>query len=165
MISDTLKENQIGANLKVELLASRDKNNPGMGEKVAEIENITLNPIELPAVKVKLDKTSYNQEEFSGDLKLEYETIDLENYNVSLELQKKLSSNSYVTQTDLLNSVDGKTENTNGVFDLELNNSGNIDLEFAEGFEENSGTYRILINGIDSDGNEFEIPCNFMIVK
>jgi len=165
LISDTLKENEIGVNLKLGIYASDDINNPCMGDNVVEIENIKLNAIELPAIRIDIDKNSYTQEEFTGNLELEYETIELEGCNLTLELQKKVSSNSYVTQTNLLTTVDGKSENTNGVFDLDLSSSGNIKLEFSDEIKEQYGTYRILIKLKNDENVIFEIPYNFMIVK
>lgn len=162
LVSKSLSENEIGCNLKIELWGSENSSLPGMGEKVAEVENIKLNPIELPAIEVDLSKFVYNQQEFDGTLKLNYQTLNLENNKVTVELQKKVSINSYVTQTDKLNSVNGVTQNGNGVFEIDLNSTGDINLEFTNGFENQEGTYRILIKTID-DIKPYEIFCNFII--
>ena len=163
LISKSLSENELSLNLKCELWASESSNNPCMGEKIAETESIELASIELPAVKISMDKKAYTTDEFSGNLEIDYEVIDFEDYSVTLEIQKKVSSNSYVTQTNLLTIVNGNSENTDGVFDIELNSNGSIDLEFVEGFNEQIGTYRILLKVSDESGNEFKVPCNFMI--
>ena len=158
-ISKTLNENEIGCDLKAELWVSKNENYPSMGEKVAEIENIKLNSIELPAIKTELSKFNYSQEEFNGSLKLDYQTINLENNKVTVELQKKVSGNSYVTQTDKIESVNGIIENQDGVFEIELNSSGNINLEFVDGFEKQNGTYRMIVKE-----NDIQNVCNFVIV-
>lgn len=165
LISKNLIENEIDCNLNIELIAVDNEYNPGMGETISKLENITLTAIELPAIKIDISKKAYTQEDFTGSLELNYSSIKLTDYNVTLEVQKKTAENIYETQSGVLTSVDGNEENTNGVFDVNLNSSGSIDLSFEDGFEENVGTYRILLKVLDSSNTIFEVPCNFMITE
>ena len=166
LISKTLNENEIQVDLKSELWASESLNDPCMGEKVAEIENIALNSIELPAIIVSMDKKAYTVDEFTGDLELKYKAANLDDYNVTLEIQKKTSNDLYETQTGILTTAEGNSGNTDGVFDIDLNTSGNIDLEFVEDLKNQCGTYRILMKALDSTGNVIlEVPYNFLILE
>ena len=165
LISKTLSENEIGCNLDVELWVSENVNYPGMGEKVAEVNDIVLEAVELFAIKLEIGENVFYSDEFFGSLEVKYKTAELENYTTTLEVQKKISDGSYETQTGILTTVDGNSENTDGVFSLDLNSSGTVSLKFVDDFKKQIGTYRILLKASDESGNEFEVPCNFMIVE
>ena len=166
LVSKTLNENEIECSLNAELWISANENsaNPCMGEKVAEISDICFNSISLPAIKLEMSERIFVLDELSGNISTTYVTKNIEDYNnVTLELQKKISENSYETQTGGLTTVAGNSENTDGVFSLDLSSSGSINLKFGNSLDK--GTYRILLKATDDNGKAFEIPYNFMIIE
>ena len=70
----------------------------------------------------------------------------------------------YNLVSDKLISVAGKTDNVDGVFNIDLNNGDNdLGLKFSESM--NTGTYRLLIKVKKSNGSIiYEIPYSFIVM-
>ncbi len=159
--------NLTGINLKAELWisANTDATNPCMGELVGEISNIKLEKAEVPSIKSTINKKMYNEESFSGELMINYETMKINDYDVIVELQKKNAENIYETINEKLKSVNGKYKNTDGEIKLKLKDSGTLDIELSEELKTQNGIYRILLKVFDGDDKIYELPNNFIIAK
>ena len=96
------------------------------------------------------------------ELKEEKKYLKENNFTISLELQKKVG-NDYNLVSDKLISVAGKTDNVDGVFNIDLNHGDNdLGLKFSESM--NTGTYRLLIKVKKSNGSIiYEIPYSFIV--
>ena len=90
---------------------------------------------------------------------------NIDEYDITLELQKKNETGEYITQTGILNSVDSNTENSNGIFTLNIDERGEIKIKFDSNFVPEASTYRILIKVNDSSGNKLTIPYNFILIE
>ena len=77
-------------------------------------------------------------------------------------MQKKVA-NDYNAVNDKLINVAGKTDNVDGVFNIDLNNGdNNLGLKFSEAMD--TGTYRLLIKVKKSNGSIiYEIPYSFIV--
>jgi len=165
--SDSIIKNSQLCNIKAELWvsANSDDENPFMGNKVATLDDITFNPIPQPALKTYMNKRIYSSNEFNGKLALNYITLNLDNYDVTLEVQKKNQEGIYETKTNILSSVSKSVSNQNGVYTLDIDGNGTINIQFLEDTQLETGTYRILTNVMQGNEEIFVIPYNFMILE
>ena len=165
LTSQTLVSTEQGCNLKIELWVTNDETKPFMGEKVAKIENISLAAVGLPAMKVQMEKRLYHIDKFDGNINMEYETRNIGEYNVTLEIQKKNENGQYITQNGILNSVNNSTENSNGVFTLDIGERGELQLKFGNDFVPEARTYRILLKVNNESETKLTIPYNFILIE
>ena len=162
LISKTLLKNRQNFDLKAELWVSGNDNetNPFMGDKVATIEQINLYAAKLPSFEVNMDKRVHHISDITSGINIEYNSENIEKYKVTLEIQKKNEQNIYETQ---LNSLSNSIIENKGVFSLDVNKSGQLNLKFAN--TPQTGTYRILVKIIDKDEILLEIPYNFILLN
>lgn len=166
LISNELIKNQQGCNLKAELWVSANENatKPFMGDKVATIDDINLAQPSIPSIKLEMNKRVYYVSDLGDNLKINYQTQNMDKYNVTLEVQKKDESDKYITQTNILKSVSNSKSDENGVYTLKVNESGDMKISFANFGLIETGTYRILIKVIEKDKIIYEIPYNFIVI-
>ena len=107
----------------------------------------------------------YNEENFSGELDINYETIKLDDCDVIVELQKKNSENIYESINENLKSVNGNDTKTNGEIKLNLKDSGTLKIDVSDELKTQIGVYRILLKVFDGNNKIYELPNNFIINK
>lgn len=153
-------------NVKIDLMLSGadDYDQPFMGDILATKNVVVENKIiENPSLKIiDLIKRVLSKSDLKNNQLLKLKYLKENNFTISLELQKKVG-NDYNLVSDKLISVAGKTDNVDGVFNIDLNNGDNdLGLKFSESM--NTGTYRLLIKVKKSNGSIiYEIPYSFIV--
>lgn len=153
-------------NVKIDLMLSGadDYDQPFMGDILATKNVVVENKIiENPSLKIiDLIKRVLSKSDLKNNQLLKLKYLKENNFTISLELQKKVG-NDYNLVSDKLISVAGKTDNVDGVFNIDLNNGDNdLRLKFSESM--NTGTYRLLIKVKKSNGSIiYEIPYSFIV--
>ena len=144
--------------LNAELWASATANGakPFMGNKVAGPVTISVTGNTEPSFKVTgMTARVLDKDDLSGTITVTFNKQDAE--KVTVELQKEESAG-YVTQTALLESVNGATTAAQGVFSV---SGTSASLKLSASTEK--GTYRLLFKA--SNGNvTIEVPYNFVVV-
>lgn len=150
--------------LRAELLVSATGNAtaPMMGERVARLaQSITLRPTTAPSFAVlRMSDERLTAEELSHAVALTWDARDLGNATVTLEIQRR-DGLGYVTQTDVLNTLNGNPDHKQGVFDLPMTTQ-TLEMKFSEKMP--VGSYRILFRIFDPSGALLEeIPYYFLV--
>ena len=163
LISNALKQGEIDVDLNVELWISDSQNatKPFMGEKINEINDFKLKVNLLPAMKIETLEKIYNSDTIKDGLTIKYNSSNINNYKVNIEVLKKVGKDSY-ERINAIKKVNNITI-TDNVVDIKLYDNEDIKLNFIEGFDENLGTYRILFKIYNNNEIIYEIPYNFII--
>ena len=130
-----------------------------MGIPVAGPVNIKINLVKLPSFEVMdMSTRLIHTEELSNVLVVEFRTMDAT--MITVELQKKTGAD-YVTQTTILESVNGKTaaDAGQGVFYVDIN-----PMTLGLSGSTPPGTYRLLFR-IYNDNGSIEVPYNFIVAE
>jgi len=154
-----LTETASTCSLKAELWVSAtgEDSKPFMGKQFDAIGSIEFEVGQAPSFKVRgMNSRLIYRENLS-----QVEVSILSNHlnNLTLEVQKK-EGQGYVTQTDVLNAVDGLTQHSSGVFTIANKRRGTLALAFYEKME--PGTYRLLFK-TTVNGKTVEIPYGFIV--
>lgn len=149
------------ASVQAELWASDTANGAGpmMGIPVAGPVNIKINQVKLPSFEVMdMSTRLIHTEELSNVLVVEFRTMDAT--MITVELQKKTGAD-YVTQTTILESVNGKTaaDAGQGVFYVDIN-----PMTLGLSGSTPPGTYRLLFR-IYNDNGSIEVSYNFIVAE
>ena len=159
-----LKKSKYNMRINLMLCAADDYDNPFMGDILATKNVVIENKnIEDPSLKViDLTKRVLSKSDLKNNQLLKVKYFKENNFKVSLELQKEVA-NDYNAVNDKLINVAGKTDNVDGVFNIDLNNGdNNLGLKFSEAMD--TGTYRLLIKVKRSNGSIiYEIPYSFIV--
>ena len=159
-----LKKSKYNMKIDLMLCGADDYYKPFMGDILATKNVVVENKIiENPSLKIiDLTKRVLSKSDLKNNQLLKLKYLKENNFTISLELQKKVG-NDYNLVSDKLISVAGKTDNVDGVFNIDLNNGDNdLGLKFSESM--NTGTYRLLIKVKKSNGSIiYEIPYSFIV--
>lgn len=130
-----------------------------MGVPVAGPVNIEINRVKLPSFEVTdISTRLIHAEDLSDVLVVEFRTMDAT--MITVEMQKKTGAD-YVTQTTILESVNGKTaaDAGQGVFYVDIN-----PMTLGLSASTPAGTYRLLFR-IYNDNGSIEVPYNFIVTE
>lgn len=149
------------ASVEAELWVSATANGAGpmMGVPVAGPVNIEINRVKLPSFEVTdISTRLIHTEDLSDVLVVEFRTMDAT--MITVEMQKKTGAD-YVTQTTILESVNGKTaaDAGQGVFYVDIN-----PMTLGLSASTPAGTYRLLFRIYNDNGN-IEVPYNFIVTE
>ena len=148
--------------LDVTLLASATANAeaPHLGKKLKTTE-ITLTTNIIPSIKVEsMSNRWLTKDDLNDIVNLTYSTKDV-NGKVTIELQQKIGEG-YVTDSTLLEAVNGSTAQVGGQFDI--TNTKNLSMKFSNHMV--SGQYQVLISVYDTNGNKLtEVAYKFMVIE
>ena len=153
-------------NVKVELMLSKtsDARKPLMGDVLATKNVVLENTIEENSSIEIMENTNriFTKNDLKNNQILKIKYLHTSRVKISVEFQQKVS-NEYITLKDKLISVDGRTQNKDGVFELNLKNGDNdVLFKFSEML--NTGTYRFIVKVKDfNDNTIYEIPYAIII--
>ena len=100
------------------------------------------------------------KDELNELINLTYSTKDVTG-KVTIELQQKIGEG-YVTDSTLLEAVNGSTAQVGGQFDI--TNTKNLSMKFSNRMV--SGQYQVLISVYDTNGNKLtEVAYKFMVLE
>lgn len=153
---------ELTAKLWVSATAVAEK--PLMGDCVVNGLKITFTAEKEPSLEVdSMSQRVVDPEELKQNISLSYGTKDIPaGATVTLEVQKKVTSSSYSTDSVYIENVNGNMDSTLGVFTIP-SEGGNLTLRFSSSLE--AGNYRILFKVTDSSGNVLlEVPYRFVVV-
>lgn len=166
--SDALPKAGADYFLKIELWTSATNNgeNPLLGEKEAELTvAFSAKSVPQPAWKVTgMEPRLLHKKHLGTDIAVTYQYEDMKDCTVTVELQKKDSAG-YVTQTNVMTSVNGSTNHSVGVFTITPSILGKMTFRLSSDTTV-KGTYRLLFRVKDTDGTQLlEIPYNFIVAE
>ena len=132
---------------------------PMLGEAVTEAVPITLKDVVLPSFRVEsMSNRLIYRADLSNIVTVDYNYLNAT--NITVEIQKKIGSG-YVTQTNILESVNGNQNHSQGVFDVSLSKNS-VELKLSA--TSPNGTYRILFTA-NGDGGTVTVPYNLIILE
>ena len=131
-----------------------------MGKEL-KTSQITLTTNIIPSIKVEsMSKRWLTKDDLNDIVNLTYSTKDV-NGKVTIELQQKIGEG-YVTDSTLLEAVNGSTAQVGGQFDI--TNTKNLSMKFSNRMV--SGQYQVLISVYDTNGNKLtEVAYKFMVLE
>lgn len=146
------------------LSKTSDARKPLMGDVLATKNVVLENIIEENSSIEIMENTNriFTKNDLKNNQILKIKYLHTSRVKISVELQQKVS-NEYITLKDKLISVDGRTQNKDGVFELNLKNGDNdVLFKFSEML--NTGTYRFIVKVKDfNDNTIYEIPYAIII--
>ena len=131
-----------------------------MGKEL-KTSQITLTTNIIPSIKVEsMSKRWLTKDDLNDIVNLTYSTKDVKG-KVTIELQQKIGEG-YVTDSTLLEAVNGSTAQVGGQFDI--TNTKNLSMKFSNRMV--SGQYQVLISVYDTNGNKLtEVAYKFMVIE
>ena len=160
--SESISYHNGDCKLDVTLLASATANAeaPHMGKEL-KTSQITLTTNIIPSIKVEsMSNRWLTKDDLNNIVNLTYSTKDV-NGKVTIELQQKIGEG-YVTDSTLLEAVNGSTAQVGGQFDI--TNTKNLSMKFSNRMV--SGQYQVLISVYDTNGNKLtEVAYKFMVIE
>lgn len=160
--SESISYHNGDCKLDVTLLASATANAkaPHMGKEL-KTSQITLTTNIIPSIKVEsMSNRWLTKDDLNDIVNLTYSTKDV-NGKVTIELQQKIGEG-YVTDSTLLEAVNGSTAQVGGQFDI--TNTKNLSMKFSNRMV--SGQYQVLISVYDTNGNKLtEVAYKFMVIE
>lgn len=147
--------------LTVTLMASATANAeaPNLGKELKKLD-ISLITKVVPSINVEsMSNRWLTKEDLNGLINLTYSTKDVTG-KVKIELQQKIGEG-YVTDSTLLEAVNGETDQEGGQFDVTT--SKNLSMKFSTRMR--SGLYQILLSVYDTEGNKItEVAYRFIVL-
>lgn len=160
--SESINYHNGDCKLDVTLLASATANAdaPHLGKELKTTE-ITLTTNIVPSIKVEsMSNRWLTKDELNELINLTYSTKDVTG-KVTIELQQKIGEG-YVTDSTLLEAVNGSTAQVGGQFDITT--TKNLSMKFSNRMM--SGQYQVLISVYDKVGNKLtEVTYKFMVLE
>ena len=147
--SKTIEYNEGICDLNIKLIASATSSaeKPHLGETLKEVNiNLTTNKKSSLKVESMSDRVIVN-DELKDTVEIRYEVINVTG-KVTLELQEKIGEG-YITDSTLLEAVNGSTTQTSGKFTV--TGVYTLNLKFSQLMPK--GNYQILFTVYDSLGN------------
>lgn len=165
--SATLAASGAGGTLSAELWTSATGNAelPLLGEKAAGPAEIKLTSVADPSLKVlSMSQRLFHQSGLGQQTTVKYNRLNVPTSGkVTLEVLKKTSGSNYASVSTVLESLNGSTIQTGGVFDITLAGD-ELKLVFSKSAD--VGTYRLMFKVLDKNDNVLlEVPYNFLIVE